>query len=81
MAIRGAADPQPLANVAEAAVVVDAARGDRPGAAERRARVLGPIEVMRDATRLARSPGQHAAYQRVIAATRVALGDEAFTAA
>ena len=80
VAIRGAADPQPLANVAETAVVLDAARDERPGAAERRARVLGAIEVMREATRLARAPSQHTAYQRVITATRVRLGDEAFAA-
>jgi non-specific serine/threonine protein kinase len=81
LALRGAADPQPLANVAEAAVVADAARDAGPGAAEQRARVLGAIEVMREATRLARAPGQDAVYQRVIAATRLRLGDEAFAAA
>jgi non-specific serine/threonine protein kinase len=86
LALREAVDPQPLANVAESAAVLDAARAraasDEPRAAsERRLRVLGAVDAMRELTRLRRAPPQRVAYEQVVADLRTRLDEAPFAAA
>jgi non-specific serine/threonine protein kinase len=86
LALREALDPQPLANVGESAAVVDAARAraasDEPRAAsERRLRVMGAVDAMREQTRLRRAPRQRVAYERVVADLRARLDEVAFASA
>jgi DNA-binding CsgD family transcriptional regulator len=86
IALREAVDPQPLANVAEAAAVVEAARvqaaSDEPRVtSERRLRVLGAVDALREATQLRRAPRQHVAHERIVADLRTRLDEAAFASA
>jgi non-specific serine/threonine protein kinase len=83
LALRGAADPQPLANVAEVAVGVDARRTSPRSAVEaersqRQARVLGAVNHFREACRLPRAPHQRGAYEQIVAELFAVLGEAGY---